>query len=73
MLAELHRKSNAMIESIRQTGQAKRQIRVLNDSLHAEEAKKVNESIRQLIVDLQQIKSENKELKEKLKSKSSKN
>ena len=73
MLAELHRKSDAMIESIRQTGMAKRNIRALNDSIHAERAKRVDESIKQLTTDLQQIKSENKELKDHLKWKSSKN
>ena len=73
MLAELHRKSDLMIEAIRQTGVAKRNIRSLNDSIHTERAKKVDASILQLTEDLQQIKSENKELKEHLKSKLAKN
>ena len=67
MLAELHKKSDAMIESIRQTGIAKRNIRSLNDSIHAERAKKIDESVRQLTNDLQQIKNENRELKEQFK------
>ena len=69
MLAELHRKSDAMIEAIRQTGVSKRNTRSLNDSVHTERAKKVDESVRQLVADLHQIKNENKELKETLKSK----
>ena len=67
MLAELHKKSDAMIESIRQTGIAKRNIRTLNDSIHAEKAKRIDESVQQLTKDLQQIKNENKDLKEELK------
>ena len=67
MLAELHKKSDAMIESIRQTGIANRNIRSLNDSIHAERAKKIDESVRQLTNDLQQIKNENRELKEQFK------
>ena len=73
MLAELHKKSDAMIESIRQTGIAKRNIRSLNDSIHAEKAKKIDESVRQLTKDLQQIKNENKDLKQELKMRSAKN
>ena len=73
MLTDLHRKSDSMIETIRQTGLAKRHVRALNDSIHKERAKKVDESVRQLAEDLQQIKTENKELKDQLKSKSSKN
>jgi len=72
MLAELHKKSDAMIESIRQTGIAKRNIRSLNDSIHAERAKKIDESVRQLTNDLQQIKNENRELKEQFKMLSAK-
>ena len=67
MLAELHKKSDAMIESIRQTGIAKRNIRTLNDSIHAEKAKRIDESVQQLTKDLQQIKNENKDLKEEFK------
>ena len=73
MLTELHQKSDAMIESIRQTGLSKRNTRSLNDSIHTERAKKVDESVRQLAIDLQQIKKENKELKETLKLKMAKN
>ena len=62
-----------MIESIRQTGLSKRNTRSLNDSIHTERAKKVDESVRQLAIDLQQIKRENKELKETLKLKMAKN
>ena len=72
MLAELHKKSDTMIESIRQTGIAKRNIRSLNDSIHAEKAKRIDESIRQLTKDLQQIKNENKDLKEEFKMRSAK-
>ena len=67
MLAELHKKSDAMIESIRQTGIAKRNIRTLNDSIHAEKAKRIDESVQKLTKDLQQIKNENKDLKEEFK------
>ena len=73
MLAELHRKSDAMIESIRQAGVAKRNIRSLNDSIHTEKAKHVDANIVQLTEDLQQIKIENKELKEQIKLKLAKN
>ena len=73
MLTEVHQKSDAMIESIRQTGLSKRNTRSLNDSIHTERAKKVDEKVRQLAIDLQQIKRENKELKETLKLKMGKN
>merc|ERR1719225_2232483 len=59
-LAELHRKSDGMIESIRQTGLAKRNTRTLIDAIHVEKAKRVDENIKQLTNDIQQIKSENK-------------
>ena len=72
MLTEIHKKSDAMIESIRQTGIAKRNIRSLNDSIHAEKAKRVDESVRQLTKDLQQIKNENKDLKEEIRKLSAK-
>ena len=62
-----------MIESIRQTGLAKRNTRTLIDAIHVEKAKRVDENIKQLTKDLQQIKSENKTLKLQIKSKIPKN
>ena len=70
---ELHRKSDGMIESIRQTGLAKRNTRSLNDAIHVEKAKRVDENIKQLTKDIQQIKNENKTLKQQIKSKIPKN
>ena len=62
-----------MIESIRQTGLAKRNTRTLHDSIHVEKAKRVDENIKQLTNDIQQIKSENKTLKQQIKSRVPKN
>ena len=62
-----------MIESIRQTGLAKRNTRSLNDAIHIEKAKRVDENIKQLTNDIQKIKSENKTLKQQMKSKIPKN
>ena len=58
-----------MIESIRQTGLAKRNTRSFNDAIHVEKAKRVDENIKQLTNDIQQIKNENKTLKQQIKSK----
>ena len=62
-----------MIESIRQTGLAKRNTRTLIDAIHVEKAKQVDENIKQLTKDIQQIKNENKTLKQQIKSKIPKN
>ena len=62
-----------MIESIRQTGLAKRNTRTLIDAIHVENAKRVDENVKQLTKDLQQIKNENKTLKLQIKSKIPKN
>ena len=62
-----------MIESIRQTGLAKRNTLSLNDAIHVEKAKRVDENIGQLSKDIQQIKNENKNLKQQIKSKIPKN
>ena len=62
-----------MIESIRQTGLAKRNTRTLIDAIHVEKAKRVDENVKQLTKDLQQIKNENKTLKLQIKSKIPKN
>ena len=62
-----------MIESIRQTGLAKRNTRTLIDSIHVEKGKRVDENIKQLTIDIQQIKNENKTLKQQIKSKIPKN
>ena len=70
ILTELHGKSDAMIEMIRQTGLAKRDTRILNAAIHAERAKGVGEKVQQLSADLQQINLENQELEEQLKLKS---
>ncbi len=60
LLTEIHLRSDEIIEIVRKTGQLKRATRSLNDQANAERAKKVEEKVRKLQSDLDQLRAESK-------------
>ena len=68
VLTEINQSCEDVIENIRKTGQTKRALISLQDQISAEKSKNIATNHVQLTHDLQQVRLENKKLKERLKA-----
>lgn len=62
LLLEIHKANDGIIETIRKTGQVKRSIRTLQESVSVEKDKKIGAKSKKLEADLKQIQAENQAL-----------
>merc|ERR1712218_29391 len=58
LLVEIHKASDDIIETVRETGRMKRSTQALQESANAERSKKVNDKVTKLKADLAQLKNE---------------